>query len=375
MLPGACGKLGQGRGGRRARTAAIAHSVLAATLLLSWGSSAADDPVPSVPAEAPPPSDPGPAPPSAGAAVADAPRDPDDAHAQAASEAFEQASALYDQGRVAEALAQYERAYELVPAQGVLYNIGVLSYELERWAEARTLFERYMKLGGEPDLPERLQDVQRKLAELEKKTGTLTLNTNVAPDVVMIDSVPVRVREFSGLIVEPGERMLHVSKPGYRAADRVVNVGVGQNLMIVIELFPDAPPQVREQTAAPVAALPPPVVDRGIDPRWLCWGVTGALAIGWATTAALAIKARHDRDVIERPGTPAEDIDDAQRLHKTLAITSDVLLASTLVAGGFAAYFTWWDDDGRSTASAPVGAPARPRTAAEGWIVGFSGHF
>ncbi|MET0412549.1 MAG: hypothetical protein ABW217_14700 [Polyangiaceae bacterium] len=343
------------------RTAAIARSVLAATFLLSWGSIAADDPAPSVRAEAPP--------------MGDASPDPDDARAQAASEAFEQASALYDQGRVAEALAQYERAYELLPEQGVLYNIGALSYELERWAEARTLFERYMKLGGEPDLPQRLQEVQRRLAELEKKTGTLTLNTNVAPDVVMIDSVPVRVREFTGLIVEPGERMLHVSKPGYLAADRVVNVGSGQNLMIVIELFPDSPPQVREQTAGPIAALPPPVVDRGIDPRWLCWGVTGALAIGWATTAALAIKARHDRDLIERPGTPAEDIDDAQRLHKTLAITSDVLLASTLVAGGFAAYFTWWADDGPSSASSSVAVPPRPRTSAEGWIVGFSGHF
>lgn len=292
--------------------------------------------------------------------------------------AFEKAATLYDGGRVAEALAEYERAYALVPEQGVLYNIGALNYELERWAEARSVFQRYVKVGGEPDLPERLREVQYKLAELEKKTGTLTLNTNVAPDVVTIDRVPVRVREFTGLIVEPGERMLHVSKPGYLDADRIVNVGVGQNLMIVIELFPNAPPQVREQRVASGAPLSPVVVDRGVDPRWLCWGITGALAIGWATTAALAIKARHDRNEIERPGTPAQDIDDAQQLHKTLAITSDVLLASTLVAGGFAAYFTWWSDDGVSSASSvssPVGSRQRAQTSADGWILGVSGHF
>ena len=54
---------------------------------------------------------------------------------------------------------------------------------------------------------------------------------------------------------------------------------------------------------------------------------------GWAAglhIAALAIKARHDRDAIEHPGTPADKIDSARNVHKALAIASDVLLASTL---------------------------------------------
>ena len=359
--------------------ASLASVLFALALLVSERSLAAGEPAPSGPAQVPAPgSGPAPVTRSTEAPVGDAPgnaADAGEAAAVEASVAFEKAVALYDEGRVAEALAEYQRAHELVPNQGVLYNIGAINYELERWAEARSVFERYVKIGGEPDVPERLREVQYKLAELEKKTGTLTLNTNVAPDVVMIDRVPVRVREFTGLIVEPGERMLHISKPGYLDADRVVNVGVGQNLMIVIELFPNAPPQVREQTAVSSAPLAPAVVDRGVDARWLCWGITGALAIGWATTAALAIKARHDRNEIERPGTPAEDIDDAQRLHKALAMTSDVLLASTLVAGGFAAYFTWWSDDGASPASSPVGSRQRAHPSADGWIVGVSGRF
>ena len=85
---------------------------------------------------------------------------------------------------------------------------------------------------------------------------------------------------------------------------------------------------------------------------WVPWSITGALAAGWITTGALALKARHDRNIIERPGTSDERIDSARRLHLTLAIVSDVLLASTLGSAGWSAYLTWWSEEPAQTAGA-----------------------
>jgi len=102
--------------------------------------------------------------------------------------------------------------------------------------------------------------------------------------------------------------------------------------------------------------------------------LTGVLAAGWMTTAGLAIKARHDRNIIERPGTPPQQIDDAQRLHRTLAIVSDVLLASTLVSGGVSAYLTWWPRSGPSASNGAGGSSSAPAFG-DAWTVGVFGQF
>jgi predicted metal-binding membrane protein len=100
------------------------------------------------------------------------------------------------------------------------------------------------------------------------------------------------------------------------------------------------------------------------------WAITGVLTAAWATTAALAIQARHDRDTIERPGTSAERIDDARQLHVTLAVVSDVFLVSALASAGVSAYLTWWSSPAASTAPSTASLP-HP----SGFVIGARGHF
>jgi tetratricopeptide (TPR) repeat protein len=357
---------------RRKGAALVARLLLAAVVLPCRQSRAADDPPSSAPpvsaassprepplAPEPPPTD----------ASQDDPAASAEKREAAAYEAFNLGGELYDQGRIAEALAAYERAYELSPNYTVLYNIGGASLQLGQWARARRAFELYLKLGAAELPPQRVSETRRTLDELKAKTATLTLSMNVPPGEVKIDSTTVEVLELSGLVLDPGEHVLHVSKPGFRPLERTVHVNDGERVQLVLQLFPVASPDLRRQPE-PLA----PVVDHGIDARWLTWGITGALAVGWGTTAALAIKARHDRNIIERPGTPSEDIDAARRLHKTLAIVSDILLASTLASAGIAAYITWWSDDSSPPAAAHSATPSRFGTH-DAWAIGVSGQF
>jgi len=297
----------------------------------------------------------------------------------AADAAFQRGIELSDRGDLVAALVQYERAYELSPAYQVQYNIGIVSYQLQRWAHARRAFQLYLRLGGPALSPERKEKVNAFITDLSTKTAMWRLTFNVTGAEVHIDGEPVESNEMTGLILDPGEHRVRVSKPGFEPLEQVLHATDGQDMQVVLPLA---------RLNAGEAALPPqspfgspslPRVemapaDSGRVSLWVPWTVTGMLATGWLTTAALAIKARHDRDIIERPGTPSERIDDAQRLHRTLAIVSDVLLASTLVSGGVSAYLTWWPSSAPN-ASNVSRSPLDPPAAADGWTLGVFGQF
>jgi hypothetical protein len=293
---------------------------------------------------------------------------PQDVAAQA-SAAFQRGLELQRDHDYAGAIVEFERAYDLSPAYQVLYYIGAMNVQLARWARARRAFEMYLELGAGQLSPQRISEVRVHLDALSKKTVTLTLMLNVPGAEVHIDGEPVEPTAIAGLVLDPGEHVVRASKPGFKPLEQVLRASDGENLRVVLPLArvggdaPGAPPRVSVEE--PLSSAPDRA-DEGV-PLWVPWTLTGVLAAGWLTTAGLAIKARHDRDVIEQPGTPDHRIDDARRLHMTLAVVSDVLLVSTLASAGISAYLTWWPE------SSPSGSSPRP--AADGLRFGVTGHF
>jgi len=272
---------------------------------------------------------------------------------EAAGKAFERGKVLWEKGKLAEALVEFEGAYQLSPRYEVLYNIGAVHMQLEQWARARRAFELYLELGAAELTKQQVEEVRGHLEETNEHTATLTLTLNVPGAQVQVDGATVEPTTISGLILETGDHVVRVSKPGFQPLEQIVRASQGENVHLVLPLAPIvAPPET--PGAVPARALDREVAgvldgapaQRARDQmlRWVPWAVTGVLATGWLTTAALAIQARHDRDIIERPGTPAERIDSARRLHVTLAVVSDVLLASTLTSAGISAYLSWWSE-------------------------------
>jgi PEGA domain len=328
-------------------------------------------PRPSVTAQSQPASTPPtPASPAAGSAAA--------ASRNAAAAAFNRGNLLLDKGARAEALAEYVRAYELSPAYQVLYNIGGLNVQLQRWANARRAYELYLKLGGPAVSPARTAEVRGYLDELSRKTATLTLTLNVPGAEVHVDGAPVESTAVTGLILEPGEHVVRVSKPGFKPLEQLLRATDGENVHLVLPLARMNADEPALPSQNPFAVTPLPRVETTPNdvadervPLWIPWTITGALAVGWMTTAGLAIKARHDRNIIERPETSEARIDDARRLHETLAVVSDVLLVSTLASAGVSAYLTWWPKSDPGVSPGSAGA----RAATEHFAVGVFGQF
>lgn len=76
----------------------------------------------------------------------------DDATAVAKAH-FDTARAHYELGRFAEALAEFEKAYEAKPLPKLLFNIGQCHFQEKRYARAVFFYERYLELN--PDLADR----------------------------------------------------------------------------------------------------------------------------------------------------------------------------------------------------------------------------
>jgi len=379
---GGSGMVGRGSVRHVALLLLIALRAQAQTAPATPPAAASPAPATSPAAAAPPPAGTDPAAPPAAApaappspATAPAPTAPPPASADPAeaTQIVRRGHELAARHDYAGALVEYQRAYDLLPDYNVLYSIGAANVRLERWAAARQAFATYLDLGGSA-LPQARQDEVRNYLEiLQKQTATLSLLLNVPDAEVHIDGVRVAPTSISGIVVEPGNHVLRVTKPGFRTVEDEFHATKGESVRVVLPLTrvstlgpaePIAPGALTVSSSAP-----PPVVEPEPTPLWVPWTLTGVLAAGWITTAALAIQARHDRDTIEQPGTPEHRIDAARRLHVSLAVASDVLLAATLVSGGISAYLTWWPSE-----PARAGAGLGPASVG-GLGAGFSGQF
>jgi tetratricopeptide (TPR) repeat protein len=99
---------------------------------------------------------------------------------------FQAGSALYAEGRWAEALAEFESGYLAYPLRGFLVNIGQCYRKLDRLEEAADTWRRYLATNP-PD--NRLRgEVEDALAEVE--TLQKKLAATAAPPPAMVTSAP-----------------------------------------------------------------------------------------------------------------------------------------------------------------------------------------
>ncbi len=79
----------------------------------------------------------------------------------------------YNGGEFEKALADIQRAYDLDPRPGLLFNLGQCHRGLEHWKKAKFFYEGYLR--ELPDAPNRkavralLEEVNRKVQELDEK--------------------------------------------------------------------------------------------------------------------------------------------------------------------------------------------------------------
>jgi hypothetical protein len=280
---------------------------------------------------------------AAAAAAKKAP--PTEAELAEARRHYERGLQLYTNGDYEGALAEIERAYQLAPSFKIFLTLGRIYKQLNNYAAALNAFQRYLDEGGADVPDERRVEVDAEIKQLAARVATIEIKTREGATIA-IDDVPVGKAPLAkGVVVNPGRRRVSATLDGYAPAFTVVTV-VGSDARAVdldlVSLTVKAEP--REPDTAPRT--------RSI----VAWTVTGVLAAGAASmgVATALTRGKYDPDsTIGNPNAKA-DLESRRSTITTMALVTDILIGSAVVAGGISIYFTY------KAAKSGVQEPAHP---------------
>jgi opacity protein-like surface antigen len=143
---------------------------------------------------------------------------------------------LYLEGKYADALVEYDAAYELSRNWKILYNRGQCLVMLRREPEAIDAFERYLASGGDEIPPARRREVEADLPKLRARLGTILVQGAPAGSTIFVDGrVAGRTPLAAPIPAGAGNHELVVQPPSGAAATATVRVIAGSQTVHRIE--------------------------------------------------------------------------------------------------------------------------------------------
>lgn len=204
---------------------------------------------------------------------------------------FKSGVALFKEAKFTEALAEFERAYEIAPHPLVLYNIAGCHRELSHYSEAVTYYTRFLADGKDVVPAARLAAAQTELDGILARIArvTVTISPELPGTTFSVDGA-VLERPAMPLILPPGEHRLLARAEGHRDADKTVRLASGDELTVALVLGEIPPAWVDKPVlgaATPTFDEPPPrrlavSVGFGTNLRRASQADSGAPALGLA---------------------------------------------------------------------------------------------
>jgi len=155
-----------------------------------------------------------------------------------ARERFDRGLKLFNQLDNEGALAEFTRAYELVPHPLVLYNIGLVYVAMARPVQAKDAFDRLLAAPGGLD-PAKLERVR---AERDQQAGLIAeveITTSVKDALVEVDGVEAGKTPLTApLRLSSGSHIIGVVGSGYVPLRKQVSLAGATRTPLVFELVP-----------------------------------------------------------------------------------------------------------------------------------------
>ena len=243
-----------------------------------------------------------------------------------ARDRFARGLALADDGDFDAAILELQRAYDLAPSYKILYDIGVISQQLKRYARAYEAYEQYLRDGGAEVPADRVEDVRRRVERLKERVAYLTVTSDPAGADVLVDDVLVgRTPLVTPLRVNSGQRKVSVKVSGHPMETRVVELTGGERKAVPFDLNSVTPAAVPARSVVPIVS----------------WAVTGGLTAAAVTTGILAISSTKSYDDdIAAPNPSKSTVNSAWDKAHGFALATDVVGAIAIAAAAVSIYFT-----------------------------------
>lgn len=255
------------------------------------------------------------------------------AFATPAEDLVTQGVALRKEGKDAEALDSFRKAYALEPTPRVRAQIALAELALGKFLEAEADLRAALAVEGDPWIAKNDSSLRAALHSVEDHLGWLVVDT--VPGVeVRVDGR--RIEKFvkgERLRVVAGTVRVEVSRPGESPARREVDVAPRKEGHVEISPPPPKP--------APPVVVPPPVVVTKTEPSRL-FGAglvglgVGSLGLGvYFGVRAFQQKSLRD-DLCDASGCDAEGLVADRRMHDAAVWSTIGLVTGTVstVVGG-----------------------------------------
>jgi hypothetical protein len=291
------------------------------------------DPRPSTPSPTPSPAEPGPT-----------ESTPNELLQKEADRHFKSGVALYREAKYADALAEFERAYEIAPHPLVLFNIAECHRELLHYAEAVTSYRQFLSDGKTRVPAARLATAQAELDALLTLIARVTVTITPAGEgaVLLLDGTELD-RPVMPLVLPPGEHRLIARAAGRRDAARTLQLRAGDSLAVQLELG-ELPRITLERVVTAPAPGPSLALDAGFGMNLRRLGKTGAPSLGLGAAIGSRFGVGVDFVLVAYavvPSVRVRVIGHALSLHVVgavpIALSSDPMSGSSVtMAGGLA---------------------------------------
>jgi len=217
------------------------------------------------------------------------PKDDKTSEQKEADRHFKAGVALFKEQKYSEALAEFERAYEIAPQPVVLYNIAGCHRELSHYAEAVKAYNRFLEEGKGKVPAARITAAKAELdgilARIARVTVAITPDgAELTVDGLTLGTMPIDMP----LILPPGEHRFIAKAAGRKDAERMLRLASGDEVDVALKLGalpPEAakPPPEVVVTHAPVVprAAPTIAVGAGFGTNLSRVSDTGAPSLGF----------------------------------------------------------------------------------------------
>jgi hypothetical protein len=149
---------------------------------------------------------------------------------------FKSGVALYKEAKYSEALAEFQRAYEIAPHPLVLYNIAGCHRELSQYAEAVKAYTQFLAEGKGQVPAARLTAAQTELDGILARIARVSVTVTPDGATLLVDGSPIGTLVEMPLILSPGEHLLVAQAPGFKDTERRVRVASGDELTVDLNL-------------------------------------------------------------------------------------------------------------------------------------------
>ena len=253
---------------------------------------------------------------------------------------------MFNDGDYKLALIEFERSYELSPNWRILFNIGQVHFQLNNYGKSLKALERYLKEGGSEIPEKRRTDVEKDIEALKSRTAQLTVTSNQTGAEVAVDDVVVGKTPLPpDFLIDAGDHRVTITKQGFRPFVKRVTLAGKDHLAMNAVLE-------KEQGQVVVVQQTPESKPSYV---WVGWAATGAITAGAVVTGVLALDANSKlNDLKNTRDVTSTQLHDQQTKRNTLALATDILTGTAVVAAGVSLYFTLTSGK-RTEASEPPG--------------------